>query len=51
VVDQLNGRSLPPYVMIDCSHGNSLKDYRKQPIVAENIAESAQPPAAAASPA
>ena len=38
VVDQLNGRSLPPYVMIDCSHGNSLKDYRKQPIVAENIA-------------
>lgn len=26
-------------IMIDCSHGNSCKDYRKQPAVAANIAE------------
>lgn len=26
-------------IMIDCSHGNSCKDYRKQPGVAANIAE------------
>lgn len=38
VCDQLRGRNLPPYVMIDCSHGNSLKDYRKQPAVAESVA-------------
>ena len=25
--------------MIDCSHGNSKKDYRNQPAVAEDIAE------------
>ena len=24
--------------MVDCSHGNSLKDYRNQPLVARNIA-------------
>jgi len=28
---------LPPYVMVDCSHGNSCKDYRKQPEVADNL--------------
>lgn len=39
VVAQLKGKNLPPYVMIDCSHGNSLKDYRKQPAVAASIAE------------
>ena len=39
VVDQLIARSLPPYVMVDCSHGNSLKDYRKQPVVAESLAQ------------
>jgi 3-deoxy-7-phosphoheptulonate synthase len=39
VVDQLIARSLPPYVMVDCSHGNSLKDYRKQPLVAESLAQ------------
>lgn len=27
---------LPPAIMIDCSHGNSNKDYRRQPSVAEN---------------
>ena len=25
--------------MVDCSHGNSCKDYRRQPIVAADIAE------------
>ena len=25
--------------MIDCSHGNSLKDYRRQPEVAASVAE------------
>ena len=38
VVDQLTARNLPPYAMIDCSHGNSLKDYKKQPLVAESLA-------------
>lgn len=38
VVSQLNAKGLPPYVMIDCSHGNSLKDFRKQPGVATSLA-------------
>ncbi len=29
---------LPERVMIDTSHGNSLKDYRRQPVVASDIA-------------
>jgi 3-deoxy-7-phosphoheptulonate synthase len=33
----LRGNDLPPYVMIDCSHGNSMKDYRNQPRVAESL--------------
>jgi 3-deoxy-7-phosphoheptulonate synthase len=28
-----------PAVMVDCSHGNSSKDYKRQPIVAEALAE------------
>ncbi|MFT3991936.1 MAG: 3-deoxy-7-phosphoheptulonate synthase [Luteolibacter sp.] len=32
-------QGLPPYVMIDCSHGNSNKDYRNQPLVARDLAE------------
>lgn len=39
VVAQLNAKGLPPHVMVDCSHGNSLKDYRKQPSVASSLAE------------
>ena len=39
VVSQLSTKGLPPYVMIDCSHGNSLKDYRKQPAVASSLAQ------------
>jgi len=27
---------LPPRIMIDCSHGNSNKDFNLQPIVAHN---------------
>ncbi len=38
-VDQLSSRGLAPTVMVDCSHGNSLKDYRRQPEVAKAIAE------------
>ena len=30
---------LPPRVIVDCSHGNSGKDYRKQPQVAGSVAE------------
>ncbi len=30
---------LPQAIMIDCSHGNSNKDYRRQPLVAENVLE------------
>ena len=29
---------LPPYLMIDCSHGNSDKDYSRQPAVAADVA-------------
>src|SRR5690606_18069339 len=32
-----NEQSLPPHVMVDCSHGNSMKDYRNQPLVAKDL--------------
>lgn len=35
----LEKAKLVPRVMIDCSHGNSRKDFRRQPIVARDIAE------------
>ncbi len=35
----LREQNLPGSVMIDCSHGNSLKDYRNQPLVAKNVAK------------
>lgn len=38
VVTQLTAKKLPPYVMVDCSHGNSLKDYRRQPAVVADLA-------------
>ncbi|HSI63223.1 MAG TPA: 3-deoxy-7-phosphoheptulonate synthase [Candidatus Saccharimonadia bacterium] len=38
-VEQLKSRGLPPHLMVDCSHGNSLKDYRRQPLVAKDVAE------------
>jgi 3-deoxy-7-phosphoheptulonate synthase len=37
--EKLIAHGLPARVMIDCSHGNSSKDYRKQPEVAGAIAE------------
>ena len=33
----LTDNSLPKNIVIDCSHGNSNKDHKKQPIVFENI--------------
>ncbi len=33
----LREQGLPESLMIDCSHGNSMKDYRNQPMVARDI--------------
>ena len=38
VLQMLGEQGLPQYVMVDCSHGNSSKDYRNQPLVAESLA-------------
>jgi 3-deoxy-7-phosphoheptulonate synthase len=38
VCKQLEAASLPARVMIDCSHANSGKDYKRQPIVCRDIA-------------
>ena len=32
-------QGMPPHVMIDCSHGNSLKDFRNQPLVAKAVCQ------------
>lgn len=37
VIAMLDEQNLPPHVMVDCSHGNSRKDYRNQPLVAANL--------------
>lgn len=34
----LRHNSLPPYLMVDCSHGNSSKDPARQPLVAADLA-------------
>jgi 3-deoxy-7-phosphoheptulonate synthase len=34
----LREQNLIESVMVDCSHGNSMKDYRNQPMVARNLA-------------
>lgn len=34
----LGSAGLPPRLLVDCSHGNSAKDYRRQPLVAAEIA-------------
>lgn len=39
VTDQLAAAGVAKSVMIDCSHGNSLKDYRNQPAVAQSLCE------------
>ena len=35
----LEAADLPPNIMVDCSHANSMKDYLKQIRVAEDVAE------------
>jgi 3-deoxy-7-phosphoheptulonate synthase len=37
-LDALRGAELPARVMVDASHGNSEKDYRRQPVVAADVA-------------
>ncbi len=39
VTSQLENADLPASVMIDCSHGNSLKDFRNQPVVAQSLCD------------
>ena len=39
VLEALRTKSLPPYLMVDCSHGNSLKDHTKQCLVVESVIE------------
>jgi 3-deoxy-7-phosphoheptulonate synthase len=39
VISSLSRFDIPNKIMIDCSHGNSLKDYRRQPLVCESISE------------
>ena len=34
---KLNSANLPMNIMVDCSHGNSLKDHNRQPSVLENV--------------
>ena len=36
-VARLKKAGLPPYLMVDCSHGNSNKDYRNQSVVFRNV--------------
>jgi 3-deoxy-7-phosphoheptulonate synthase len=36
--DALSRAGLPPRLIVDCSHGNSGKDYRRQPEVAASVA-------------
>lgn len=38
-VAALEKAKLPPYLMVDFSHANSYKDYRRQPEVATSVAE------------
>jgi 3-deoxy-7-phosphoheptulonate synthase len=36
---ELGNANLPVRIMVDCSHGNSSKDHRNQPLVADSICE------------
>ena len=38
VGEKMVASNLRPAIMVDCSHGNSNKDYRRQPEVAESLA-------------
>ncbi|MEA5580816.1 3-deoxy-7-phosphoheptulonate synthase [Nodularia harveyana UHCC-0300] len=37
VEEKLKAANLPPRIVIDCSHGNTNKDYKLQPNVLENV--------------
>jgi 3-deoxy-7-phosphoheptulonate synthase len=37
--ETLANQSLNNRVMVDCSHGNSNKDYRQQPVVSQNVGD------------
>lgn len=37
ITAQLENAGLPASIMVDCSHGNSLKDYKNQPKVAQDL--------------
>jgi len=39
ILESLKKYKLPPHLLVDCSHGNSNKDYRRQSEVAHNLAE------------
>ena len=39
VTEELKAVNLKPSVMVDCSHGNSLKDFRNQPAVAQSLCD------------
>jgi 3-deoxy-7-phosphoheptulonate synthase len=39
VVEKLRASGLPERIMVDCSHGNSRKDYKRQPEVAAEVAD------------
>lgn len=39
VTEILETQCFPRYLMVDCSHGNSQKNYRNQPSVAQNLCE------------
>ena len=39
VTSQLQNAGLPESMMVDCSHGNSLKDYKNQPKVAQDLCD------------
>jgi len=34
---ELSNQNLVPSIVVDCSHGNSSKDYHRQPLVTENV--------------
>ena len=38
-LDLVDAAGLPRRIMVDASHGNSSKDYRRQPAVAESLAD------------
>ncbi|HFD11810.1 MAG TPA: 3-deoxy-7-phosphoheptulonate synthase [Crenotrichaceae bacterium] len=38
-IERLNKASLPPHLMVDMSHANSEKDFRKQPKVVADVAK------------